>query len=197
MERISKGEQTRQRIIEEAATIFNQRGYEATSMQDVMDATGLEKGGLYRHFASKEELAAEALRYALDRSVRRRTQDLGDIAGAIARLKFCVKRFVETPSTVPGGCPLMNAATYANEGRPVLRELARKSLTEWRERLCELLLEGVRSGEIQQGTDARRIANVMIATLEGAIMMSRLERSKEPLRDAQLALDAVLDGLVV
>ena len=80
MERMSKGEQTRQRIIEEAATIFNQRGYEATSMQDVMDATGLEKGGLYRHFVSKEELAAEALRYALDRSVRRRTQDLGDLA---------------------------------------------------------------------------------------------------------------------
>ena len=50
---MNKGEMTRQRIIEESAPIFNQRGYAGCSMQDVMEATGLEKGGIYRHFESK------------------------------------------------------------------------------------------------------------------------------------------------
>ncbi len=60
-----KGEATRQRIIAEAAPIFNQRGFDGCSMQDLMTATGLEKGGLYRHFSNKEELASEAFRFAL------------------------------------------------------------------------------------------------------------------------------------
>ena len=55
---MSKGQLTRQRIIAQAAPLFNQRGYEGCSINDVMAATGLEKGGIYRHFESKEELAA-------------------------------------------------------------------------------------------------------------------------------------------
>ena len=46
--------------MEAAAPIFNQHGYEGSSLNDLMEATGLKKGGIYRHFASKEELAAEA-----------------------------------------------------------------------------------------------------------------------------------------
>ena len=55
-----KKEQTRQRIVAEAAPVFNQRGYAGSSLADLMKATGLEKGGIYRHFSSKEELAGEA-----------------------------------------------------------------------------------------------------------------------------------------
>jgi len=61
---MSKGEQTRQEIIRKAAPIFNQRGYDGAAMSDLMKATGLEKGGIYRHFSSKEALAAEAFDYA-------------------------------------------------------------------------------------------------------------------------------------
>ena len=57
---MSKGDQTRERIIAKAAELFNQRGLEGTSMADLMEATGLEKGGIYRHFPSKEAVAAEA-----------------------------------------------------------------------------------------------------------------------------------------
>ena len=59
---MSKGEETRQRIIAQAAPLFNQLGYEGCSLQDIMDATGLEKGGIYRHFGSKEELGRRGLR---------------------------------------------------------------------------------------------------------------------------------------
>src|ERR1700679_2510404 len=105
-----EGEQTRQRIIAQAAPIFNTRGFAGSSMQDVMEATGLEKGGLYRHFANKEELAAEAFRYALSRAVRLRTEKVDSTHGAVQQLKSIVRRFVEAPSSLPGGCPLMNTA---------------------------------------------------------------------------------------
>ena len=61
---MSKAEITRQKIIKEAANIFNQNGYAGSSISDVMKATGLKKGGIYNHFASKDELAIAAFDYA-------------------------------------------------------------------------------------------------------------------------------------
>ena len=61
----TKGAATRQRIVELAAPVFNRQGYVGASMRDLIDATGLEKGGIYNHFGSKEQLALEAYDYAM------------------------------------------------------------------------------------------------------------------------------------
>ncbi len=53
----TKGERTRRRIVESAAAVFNTRGYRGSSMSDLVRETGLEKGGIYNHFGSKEELS--------------------------------------------------------------------------------------------------------------------------------------------
>lgn len=192
-----KGEATRQRIIAEAAPIFNQHGFDGCSMQDLMQATGLEKGGLYRHFANKEELAAEAFRFAVAQNVKLRTEPLDEITGSIKKLKKFVQVFVETPSAIPGGCPLMNTAIDADDGNEALRDLARKGIQDWRARLCRIVEAGIKSGEIRKSTDPRRIANTIIATLEGALMISRLENSRSALRDAQATLEGILTGLAI
>ena len=62
---------TRQRIVELAAPVFNRQGYVGASMRDLIDATGLEKGGIYNHFGSKEQLALEAYDYAMSLRHRR------------------------------------------------------------------------------------------------------------------------------
>ncbi|MEP6988184.1 MAG: TetR/AcrR family transcriptional regulator, partial [Chloroflexota bacterium] len=62
----TKGGQTREMIIRQAAVVFNQRGFFGTSISDIMQETGLEKGGIYNHFkAGKEELALAAFDYAV------------------------------------------------------------------------------------------------------------------------------------
>src|SRR5579862_197704 len=71
-QRLTKGEQTRKKIVAAAAPIFNKRGYEGSSLNDLMEATGLKKGGIYRHFSSKEELAAEALDYTWEAALQTR-----------------------------------------------------------------------------------------------------------------------------
>ena len=190
-----KGERTRQRIIEKAAPIFNQQGFAGASMHEVMEAAGLEKGGVYRHFASKEALAAEAFKFALSQSVRLRTQDLAHIEGSIAKLHYLVRRFVEAPSAVPGGCPLMNTAIDSDDGNPALRLLAIEGLRNWKARLCRIIEDGLSDGEIRSGTVPRQVANTMIATLEGALMISRLEADREALRDAGASLDGLIDRM--
>src|ERR1700675_2894591 len=97
-----KGEQTRQEIIRKAAPIFNQRGYEGAAMSDLMRATGLEKGGIYRHFDSKEQLAAAAFDYAWEETVNARIHDLDSISNKVDRLKQLVANFVERRGIIPG-----------------------------------------------------------------------------------------------
>src|ERR1700722_2175702 len=143
---MNKGEMTRQRIIAEAAPLFNQRGFAGCSVQDVLDATGLEKGGLYRHFASKEELAVEAFRYALANSIRTRTENLQQIEGAVKQLQHLVWRFVESPSVMPGGCPLMNTAIDSDDGNPMLRQLALEGIQAGRGGLSRIGKKGSNGG---------------------------------------------------
>jgi len=160
-----------------------------------MEATGLEKGGLYRHFANKEELAAEAFRFALAQSVKLRTDHLEDVPGAAGKLRRLVQLFVEAPSAVAGGCPLMNTAIDADDGNPELRQLALKGVQDWRARLSAIVDAGIKAKEIRKGTNSRQIANTIISTLEGALMISRLERSKDALRDAQATLDSIIGNI--
>jgi TetR/AcrR family transcriptional repressor of nem operon len=191
-----KGEMTRQRIIEIAAPLFNQRGFEGCSMQDVLEATGLEKGGVYRHFASKEELAAEAFRYAIGRVAAVRWEGLDEIDGAVEKLRCVVKRFAETPGIFPGGCPLMNTAIDADDGNAVLRGLVRAGMREWKERLCRIVEGGIERGEIRGGVEPRWVANSIIAALEGALMISRLEGDRSAVHDARVMLESMLEGIL-
>src|SRR5712692_7436391 len=126
---MTKGEQTRQDIVEKAAPLFNQKGYEGTSLTDLMDATGLQKGGIYRHFSSKQELAAAAFDYSWLRAVNNRLDGVEDSANSVDRLKKMISNFVELRSElVPGGCPLMNTAVESDDGNPILRTRAKKAL---------------------------------------------------------------------
>lgn len=70
-----------------------------------MDATGLEKGGIYRHFGSKEELAAEAFDYAWLETLHARIHDLDTIANTFDRLKQLVTNFIERHEIIPGERP--------------------------------------------------------------------------------------------
>ena len=79
---MTKGEDTRREIVEKAAPLFNQKGFEGTSLSDLMRVTGLQKGGIYRHFSSKEELAGEAFDYAWQKAVERRLEGVDEAADA-------------------------------------------------------------------------------------------------------------------
>ncbi|UWZ86790.1 TetR/AcrR family transcriptional regulator [Occallatibacter riparius] len=192
---MTKGEETRQKIIELAAPLFNQLGYAGCSMQDIMAATGLEKGGLYRHFSSKEELAEEAFRYSVSRVMNLRWDGVDEVEGAVEQVQFMVRRFVEVRSTIPGGCPVMNTAIEADDGNPVLRKLAREALQQWKQKIATIVEAGIERKEIKADVEPRRIANSVIAALEGAQMISRLEGSSEAMHDAKAMLDTFLTGL--
>jgi TetR/AcrR family transcriptional repressor of nem operon len=192
---VSKGEKTRQRIVRKAAAVFNQRGYSGTSLSELMEETGLEKGGIYRHFESKEDLAAAAFDYAWSEIKRRRIEALDAIPSPLGKLRGMVDSFAAKPSTVPGGCAIMNTAIDADDGNPLLRAHARSALREWLDDLEELVIQGIAQGEIDAKTSAAGVASIIIATLEGSLMMSRLTNDRAALSVAREHLHKLLDGI--
>jgi TetR/AcrR family transcriptional repressor of nem operon len=193
---IRKGERTRERIIRQAAPLFNQRGYEGSSMNEIMAATNLEKGGIYRHFSGKEQLAAEAFDYAWAEALQARRSDLESVENSVDKLKQYIENFVERSGSVPGGCPLLNTAMDSDDGNVVLRTRARKALEGWQDFLGAIIAGGIRKGEIRRDVAKAKLANLIIASLEGAIMIGRLEHSIEPLRQAKAHLDTYLESKV-
>ena len=192
---MNKGEQTRLRIVKEAAALLNRHGYQGLAYSDLMAATGLEKGGIYRHFAGKEALATEAFEYAWKRAVEHRQHDLQSIEDSVDRLKQFVSNFVNRRPGVPGGCPLLNTAVDADDGNPELRKHAERALRCWLMALTRLIRRGQRRGEIQSQVDPPKLARLLVSTLEGALMISRLERKPIALLEAEAHLHQVCDRL--
>jgi TetR/AcrR family transcriptional repressor of nem operon len=168
--------------VEQSAAVFNRHGYSGTSMSALMAATGLEKGGLYRHFESKEDLAAAAFDYAWETVTEPRRRGLENCTTSLEKLLLLVRNFVEPlPRAIPGGCPLLNTAIDSDDGNAVLREKARGALGEWRSVIVEIVCQGMRSGELRSDVDPIAVATIVISSLEGAIMFSRLEKTREAL----------------
>ena len=183
---MSKGEQTRAMILARTAPLFNRQGYSGASLADIMRATGLEKGGIYNHFASKDDLALAAFDYALGLIKQRFARALDGKRHAVERLSAIISVFrdmIDDPP-VPGGCPLMNTAIEADDTHPDLRAHARSAMDDWFGITRRVVAKGVERGELRADADPDTVATLMISTLEGAIMLSRLYADPAHIRRA-------------
>lgn len=173
---MSRGERTRERIVRQAAPLFNRQGYAGASVSDVMAATGLEKGGIYRHFESKEQLALESFDHAVDRMAERFSAAIREHSDAPARLRAIVGVFksVATDPPVEGGCPVLNAAVDADDGNPALRARAKAAMDRLLDMVRRTVEKGVERGELSGNVDPDAVGTVLISTIEGGVVLSRL-----------------------
>lgn len=194
---MSKGENTRKRIIAKAAELFNQKGYAAGSMSDIIEMTGIKKGGIYRHFESKDEIALEAYAYAgsLVGGVIREAMAQEETArGKLLVYLKVYANVVEDPPFV-GGCPLLNLATEADDSHPALRERGRDGMERTLGQMREIIAEGMRSGEFRADVDIDALATFVLSVMEGGIMMSKLEGDNRHVRMNIETLSAYMEGL--
>jgi TetR/AcrR family transcriptional regulator, transcriptional repressor for nem operon len=173
---VSKAEQTKQRIIEKAAIIFNQNGYAGSSIVDIMKLTGLQKGGIYNHFKSKDEIALAAFDYTVDLLKQTVLAEVLEKSHSLDRLHALIdgfKGFTQAP-TIIGGCPILNTAVESDDTHPALRVRAQQAVSEIRALIEGIVELGIRQREIATTADPKEISIVMLSTLEGAIMLSKL-----------------------
>jgi TetR/AcrR family transcriptional regulator, transcriptional repressor for nem operon len=194
---VSKGERTRTQILEHSANLFNRYGYAATSLSDVMAATGLEKGGIYNHFSSKEDLMLEAFEFAVRGVEARYREGITGRVGAIERLNAILEVFegmVVNP-TLRGGCPMMNAAIEADDAMPALRDRVRRAMDGWQTTVKGIVERGKLEGQFRAEVDANELSSVLFSMLEGAVMLSKLYRDAVHIERAVSFLRAHLETL--
>jgi TetR/AcrR family transcriptional regulator, transcriptional repressor for nem operon len=192
------GPRTRRLILERAAELFNTRGVAGTSMSDLMEATGLQKGGLYRHFAGKEALAAEAFDHAVARVAGRFAAALEGRSHAVDRLRAVIRVFAAygADPPVPGGCPILNTAVECDDALPALRERSRRAMEGMRRLVLRNVRDGMARGEIRAEIDAEELATVLVSTMEGAVVLARVLGDPEHLERAARWLERHLEASV-
>lgn len=195
---MTKAERTRSLIIERTAPVFNSKGFDGTSLHDLTAATGLTKGALYGHFEDKESIAVEAFKYAVQRVKTLVASELSGLQSYQKQLGALVDFFAKyvTEPPVAGGCPLLNTAIEADDHRTSMRRHVGRELVSTVSFIQELIEKGMASKEFKK-TNSRELAYVLFCLIEGALMFSRVERSKEPMNIAVRHCKRLIDQITI
>ena len=167
----TKGEVTRQRIIEKSMQLFSVQGYFNTSIAGIVKATGLTKGGLYGHFRNKEEIW-----YAVyDECVRiwkgvvfQGVRHIPDPLGRIERvLENSLKNYLGA-GVFEGGCFLFNALVELTGQAPAMSNHVLKGFKAFSALLRLWLEEAEAKGLLRDGLNLDGIATFLVISLNGA-----------------------------
>ncbi|MDP4264113.1 MAG: TetR/AcrR family transcriptional regulator [Bacteroidota bacterium] len=173
---MTKGERTRQLIIEKAAPLFNKNGYAGTSLSDIMKATGLAKGGVYGNFKNKDEIAALTFEYAYSKVKSAILMKLSNCHTSVEKLTGILQfyRGYITHPPIEGGCPLLNTSVEADDSFPFLKTRARAAQNEMLSSLVQIFQSGKKNGELRSDMQPQREAEMMYALIEGGIVMAKI-----------------------
>ncbi len=183
----------RAKLLETACQAFGQKGYEATSVDDLLAEAGVSPSNFYYHFKSKEELAVEVLDSIFEKSREKFLPLFEDgRSSALEKLKGLHALFVERMerNRCSGGCPLGNLASELSDVSPRFRERIAGFFEECMRGIEGILRQGVREGEFRPDLDPRASAALLFGSLEGLMLLSKSLRKIAPLeRGFQQALD--------
>ncbi|WP_238014434.1 TetR/AcrR family transcriptional regulator [Dactylosporangium sp. AC04546] len=156
-----------------AVMLFWERGYEATSINDLSEAMGIGVPSLYAAFGSKRELFDEVVaEYTRQYRAFMQTAIAEEptLTAGVRRLLHEAAAAVTRPG-LPRGCLVISAAT--NTTSPEVEEGLRKLRTDGVEVLESLIRRAVAAGELPPGTDASGLAHYVCATLQGIAQQAR------------------------
>jgi TetR/AcrR family transcriptional repressor of nem operon len=192
---MTKGEETRQFIIEKAAPIFNTKGIAATAMSDIMEATKLSKGSLYVHFENKEVLACAAVDHNIKVLGTKLQTEISKSKTAKEEL-FAYINFFSDPINPPviGGCPLLNFGTEADDTNPIVKEKVNKVIKYNQQLLGNIIAKGIANKEFKPNWNSADFAIVMFAMMEGGNLISRISGTNDKMLVIIKTLKSIIEG---
>ena len=174
------GRSTREAIIEAATRLMHVRGYQNTSLDDVLRESGVGKGNFYYHFRSKEDLGYAILDLLVTRFVERTLEPCFWDAAAPRQeqIRCFLDRVLEAQrkSNCVGGCFMGNLACELSDVHEGFRARLATVFTRWRERLTTALGEAKLRGEVVASCRPEATAQFLVAGLEGGILLTKVTK---------------------
>lgn len=178
-----RGKNTKGRIVELAAALMYERGVSATSIEDILAASGTGKSQFYHYFSSKEELVAEVLRHQLDLVLDEQSLfPLDTWEGISAWFQAMVD--MQQNQRDYRGCPLGSIVSGLPDQSDFLRSHAADAFTRWESVLSSGLRSMQASGLLRDDADPDTLAEATIAVLQGGYLLSSTKRDIRPMRNA-------------
>lgn len=168
--------ESRQRILDAASEMFRQRGFDGVGLTELMRAAGMTHGGFYGHFASKDDLAAEACRRALGDTVRqwqalaaaRKASGEEEETGDAVLLDRIVASYLSPRhrDDVAGGCPLAALGGEVKRREPIVA----RSFTEGLCTLIDILDDAM---PVRDAAERRAAVLALLSGMVGALLLAR------------------------
>ena len=175
-------QKTRAHILDAASQLVHLRGFNNTSVEDILKESGIGKGNLYYHFKSKEELGFAIL----DRSLERLSADIIEKSFDPGKDPWlCIHDFLGSlvdrarQQVGSGGCILGNLAVEMSDIHEGFRQRLTKAFDGLRSRIENSLNQAQTQGTLRSDADVPRLAHFIVAGFEGALMMGKLHKDPD------------------
>lgn len=178
--RSTKGAATRDQILNAAARLIHVQGYQSTSLDDVLRESGVGKGNFYYYFKSKEDLGYAIIdritRGFVERSLGPAFADA--TADPVEQIHGFLDRVLEAQRQrkCVGGCVMGNLAAELSDVHEGFRQRLAGIFDVWRTHLAEAVSRGQARGRLRADMDASRVAQFLVAGLEGSMLLSKVTK---------------------
>ena len=163
-----------ERALDAAMRAFWEDGYEATSTQELCEATGLGRSSIYNTFRSKRDLFEMALTHYMDARTANIIETLEDARRPVReRLRTILEWAVDPDPDDPAGCLVVNTMVELAPRDPEIAERLRRDHRRRLGALRAAVQDGIRSGEIDRGKDPLALAHFVISTVSGMRVAAR------------------------
>lgn len=191
---LSKGEATRERLLDLAEEAVLQKGFGATTIDELIADAGLTKSGFFYHFRDKNELAQALLRRYIQRhndiidQMMRRASELTDdpLQHFLIGLKFFADMLADLPKTHPG-CIVAAFCYQDQQFNRTIRDLNAEGVRSWRGRIARMLDNIAKKYPPREGVDLDALADMATSIVEGGIILSRTLENKAMLAQQMMA----------
>jgi TetR/AcrR family transcriptional regulator, transcriptional repressor for nem operon len=178
--RSTKGAATRDQILNAAARLIHVQGYQSTSLDDVLRESGVGKGNFYYYFKSKEDLGYAIIDRITQGFVERSLEPAFADAEAdpVAQIHAFLDRVLEAQRqrNCIGGCVMGNLASELSDVHEGFRQRLAGIFDLWRAHLAEVVSRGQARGRLRADMDVSRVAQFLVAGLEGSILLSKVTK---------------------
>ena len=178
-----RGRDSKARIVSAAAQLMYERGVSATTLEEILAASGTGKSQFYHYFADKDALIVEVLSHQLEGILDDQSRFALDSWAGIAAWFETMIELHETRGRLRG-CPLGSIAAQAVEQSEALRLSAAGAFARWESSLAAAFESMRRSGELDENADPNALAETVIATVQGGYLLSSIKRDAGPMRGA-------------
>ncbi|CAI9399994.1 TetR/AcrR family transcriptional regulator [Nocardioides sp. T2.26MG-1] len=190
---MSKGQETKTAILDEALAVASQVGFTGLSIGHLAERTGMSKSGLFAHFQSKEQLQLQTLDHAKRRFIDTTVRPALIVPRGEERVRELFERWLVWEAELPGGCIFVTGSIEFDDQPGPMHDALVADQRDWLDTIATVVEAAVSEGDFHDGVDPRQVAFELQALTLGFHHVARLLGDEHAVDHVRAAFEAILE----